>query len=287
MCVIYAVYKNMPEDAELERGAWQNDDGAGICWRDASKKTIRWIKGLPSKVEDVKKAITDNKVEPPYAIHFRSASIGGVDPDLTHPFPVHKGVPLWQAGNAPIVLMHNGHIANWKDWLLPMMMSSKEFFPLPPWSDSRALALAVHLKGEGVLEFILNGSRVMILDAQPSEGLDDKDPENFFRLYGRWVHDKTGGYYQSIETTGSFRGKGRGSAGSAGSSTETKGETGTTSPATDAAEKKEITVYKPIPTNLQLVTPANNCSVWTIEELEALANKIEKEQADAALVCGL
>jgi hypothetical protein len=281
MCVIYAVYKGMPDDTELERGSWQNDDGAGICWLDKAKRTVRWIKGLQSKTEDVKKVIADNKIVPPYAIHFRTASIGGVDPDLTHPFPICKGVPLWQAGNAPLVLMHNGHIGDWKQWTMPMAISSKEFTPLPPWSDSRALAYAVYLKGEGILDFILGTSRAMILDADPSEGLSADDPESYFRLYGRWHHNTEHGFYQSIETSCVVRGgKARGGTGSTGAGTETT-KVEVISPSADSARKMDIVPY------VMGKADDDKASVWTVDELEALANQIEKEQQDAATIVGL
>jgi hypothetical protein len=275
MCVIYAVYKNLPSDAELERGAFQNDDGAGICWRDRAKNTIRWMKGLESKVEAIKQIIEKQHIVAPFAIHFRTASIGGVDPDLTHPFPVYKGVPLWQAGNASLVLMHNGHISDWKQWTMPIMLASKDMTPLPPWSDSRALAYAVHQKGEGILEFILGGSRALLMDATPSEGCKEDDPESYFRLYGAWHHNKEEGFYQSTETLCSVRGKGRGSAGWDSRATR---EDSTASPNASAAIGGKV---------LSLVKSDTNISVWTVDELEKLANEIEKEQSDAATVVGL
>lgn len=263
MCVIYAVYKNMPNDAELERGADQNEDGAGVCWLDHSKKTVRWVKGLDSKVDSVKKVIADNKIVPPYAIHFRTASIGGVNTELTHPFPVAKGIPTWEAGNAPLVLMHNGHVADWKQWFFPMAITHKDLMPLPPWSDSRALAYAVYAKGEGVLDFIIGGSRVLILDSTPSEGCSETDPESYMRLYGSWVHDKKGGYYQSIDTATVYRGKARGVSGTCD--------------------------YGRAMTETSHTTDAGSCSktnVWTIDELETLANEIKREQESAAIIVG-
>lgn len=273
MCIIYAVYKNIPNDEELERGAWQNDDGAGIAWLDRKKNTVRWVKGLSSKVDDIHKAIKDEGIVPPYGIHFRTASIGGTIGELTHPFPICKAVPTWEAGSAPLVLMHNGHINNWKEWLLPMVLSHKDPMPLPPWSDSRALALAVHIKGEGILDFIIQGSRVMILDYQPSEGCDAKEPESYFRLYGHWHHNKEEGYYQSIETKHISRGKGRGNStvGTHACGRDTTVTTGTKSGLT--CDAVAITTEK--------------MNVWTIEELETLANDIRKEQEDATLIVGV
>lgn len=266
LCVIYSCWSAVPEDRELSDGAAANRDGAGICWIENLGKSdarVRWIKGLESDVEAVKKVIRDTKIKFPYAIHFRTASIGGVCEELTHPFSiVEKGSAdltkdldkaLDQDGTARRVLMHNGHLNSWKQWLLPIMIMKDIDFPPAPWSDSRALAVAVSLKGEAILEFIREDSRVMILDSIPSKGTDPKKLENYFRLFGSWnSHD---GYAQSCVTPARRVFK-------------------------DSRKDEACTRY---------VCPApqpTSDNVWSIQELEKLVADVKAEQTQAKILLG-
>lgn len=255
MCVIYACPTNLPEDAELERGANRNRDGAGICWVTPGKK-VNWVKGLKSDVGEIKRVIAEKKITFPLAIHFRLSSIGGVKPELTHPFPIAKEAPLWLAGSAPSVLMHNGHITNWKNWLVPATLSSQEQTPFGPWSDSRALAYLVHLKGEGILEFILDSSRALVMDCRPIDGMEPTNPMAYMALHGNWVEDRAGHYWQStiVDTVRTYSGKGSGS-----SSIATSGKD----------------------TSLTLNRGGMTEDTWTLDELEELATTVKKEQEDA------
>ncbi len=91
----------------------------------------------------------------------------------------------------------------------------------------------------------------------------ETDPESYMRLYGSWVHDKKGGYYQSIDTATVYRGKARGVSGTCD--------------------------YGRAMTETSHTTDAGSCSktnVWTIDELETLANEIKREQESAAIIVG-
>jgi hypothetical protein len=202
MCVIYACHSATPSDEELKQGAEGNTDGAGIAWVDkinTKEATVRWTKGLVSTPEAVKDIIEKNKITYPFAIHYRTASIGGKSADLTHPFPITDKLEPFITGHCRRVLMHNGHINQWKDWFKTITFSAPDFqIPQGPWSDSRALAAAVNLKGEGVLEFIIDTSRVMVLDALASSGWKKDNPKSYIRMYGTWIEKE--GYFQSTET---------------------------------------------------------------------------------------
>jgi hypothetical protein len=203
MCVIYACGTILPPEDELERGAWKNDDGAGVAWVDQAKKRVCWKKGLKDDKE-VLQYIKDTKVPFPLAIHFRTASVGGKSPALTHPFPIAEGAPLWLEGYAPEVLMHNGHLVKWDDLVLQAGLAAKDKFPDGPWSDTRALAWLTYLKGDGIIRFINESSRVLMLHAVPEwEGEDEDgkpDPWSFFSFWGQWVGKTDNGFMQSIST---------------------------------------------------------------------------------------
>src|SRR5260221_10234793 len=135
MCVIYVCNSNVPDEWELAGGALSNSDGAGVAWRE--KGVIKWEKGI-DEVKDVME-IT-KKVKLPIVIHFRTASAGPAIPELTHPFPLVKGIPLDLTGSAPAVLFHNGHMTNWEEKYLNFILGAGEEVSLGEFSDTRAMA---------------------------------------------------------------------------------------------------------------------------------------------------
>ena len=198
MCVIYACGTTLPPTDELERGANRNDDGAGVAWVKAG--AAHWRKGFKDEKE-VLAFIEKDKIPFPLAIHFRTASVGGKSPELAHPFPVASGVPLWLAGKAPQVLMHNGHLSGWDDLVLKAGLASQEEMPEGDWSDSRALAYLTYLKGPGILRFISQTSRVMLLHSEPAWQPDfEGDPWVYFSFWGSWEGKREQGWIQSIKT---------------------------------------------------------------------------------------
>jgi hypothetical protein len=119
--------------------AWHdaNPHGAGLAWRENGK--VRWLKNLgPAKLTSKLKELPGEVV-----IHFRWASVGGVDARLCHPFPVTPKAPISLSGTAESVLFHNGTWKGYEDALDRLQQSGVEL-PRAPMSDSRAAALLVN-----------------------------------------------------------------------------------------------------------------------------------------------
>ena len=266
MCVIYAVQTELPPDAELKRGSETNEDGAGVAWLHDG--LIHWKKDL-GDWQKVLKFIKEMDLKPPYAIHFRSASVGGKSTSLAHPFPIGKGTPTWVEGTAGQVLFHNGHLGEWGELALRAGLASKEQFPLGAWSDSRALAWLVHLKGEGILPFIIGQSRVLLFNAEADtrEGVDYDPGEDHFSYYGSgWIHNK-GGWSQSVDTYDRWaRTPGRWNY-------------------MEDTEQKGLALAKSSASSSCSSSTAHSSSpyVWTIEDLTTILADLKKEQEDAKL----
>lgn len=149
MCVIFFADKVRPSELMVEAAFQANSDGGGIAWREDGQ--VKWRKGLNlDEMLDL-----TQKLPIPFVAHFRIASIGGVSPQLTHPFPIEKDTSnALQGRTKSFVLFHNGHWGKWREDMREV--SIKGAYPLPTgkWNDSRAMAwLAAHL-GLGVLELI-------------------------------------------------------------------------------------------------------------------------------------
>ena len=132
-----------------------NDDGAGIAWREG--KFVRWEKGLG--LAQVQTLI--ETVPFPFVAHFRVATVGGVRPELTHPFPVTPGASTALSGKEKdYVLFHNGQWNAWDLHCQDMALKHGCKIPTGRWSDSRALAwIAGHI-GQGFLEWV-SGQRII------------------------------------------------------------------------------------------------------------------------------
>jgi hypothetical protein len=283
MCVIYTCTNALPDAEELKRDAWRNDDGAGVSWLAPYPKkketlVVHWQKGLKDD-KAVLEYIRDEKIPFPLVIHFRTASVGSSSAELTHPFPVISGVPLWTAGYADQVLFHNGHLHGWEDLILQVGLPNLEKFPDGEWSDTRALAWLTYLKGPGILDFVIKGSRVALFYSDPDTlGTDKYDrATHHISHYGPgWVHKK--GFSQSIETDYSNRGGYR-------VPDKVLGPSPVITPAAAAAS--------PSATQLTLVKSAEESSkvfssdVWTVEELQEVLKHIEEKQVDAKIATGI
>lgn len=156
MCVIMLIHKDGPRPSkEMVERAWNaNSDGAGIAWRADynGAKHVFWKKGLesPEEVFDL-----TERLPGPYVVHFRVASIGGVSPELTHPFPVQRDVPLALEGRTrQAVLFHNGHWGDWNQKVLDSAISAGVRIPQGDWSDTRGMAFLVHQHGPAVMELL-------------------------------------------------------------------------------------------------------------------------------------
>jgi len=274
MCVIYACHSATPNEEELTLGAECNTDGAGIAWIDkfnTKEASVRWIKGLNSTAKAVLDVIEENKITYPLLIHYRTASIGGKSGDLTHPFPITTKLESSLVGHARRVLMHNGHINSWKDWFKPITFAAPDFeIPHGPWSDSRALAAAVNIKGEGVLEFIIESSRVIVLDSIASIGWKKVEPKSYMRMYGTWLEKE--GWFQSVETR-------RVATPVVGEEWRKRSHCHTIYSKNDS--KGVVQESKSTSSDVH----AEN--TWTIDELEGLISTLRKEQNEARILLGV
>lgn len=277
MCVIYcgADASSLPSDREMEQGAKRNDDGAGVAY--LKNKQIHWVKGLDSNVDHVKKVLHDNKVKGPYAIHFRTASIGGKLEELTHPFPVTPNVEDWLAGRTSVMLMHNGHIHDWEKHFLATMYNNNGLCPEGEWSDSRALAYIVAMKGPGVVNFIRGQSRVLLFSASPYSNPEDGDCPHF-RMFGSWIWEKSTKHWQSVSTTPqSTKTPGKASGAIVATSSKSGGTT-------CGVNNDRCVVYAWSRGN---DTTNNTKNVWTIDEIARVVESLEKEQEDAKSTLGI
>lgn len=151
MCVIMVVNKDVrPSDEMISQAFAANKFGAGAAWRDAGM--VHWKKGMKEdEIQDV------NRILPfPYVLHFRVPSSGtSVIPNMCHPFPITRTVPLALEGKIKgMVLFHNGFWAGWKQEIKTAAFQGGYKIPTGAWSDTRGLAwIAAHV-GNGILEFI-------------------------------------------------------------------------------------------------------------------------------------
>jgi len=267
MCVIYACGSALPPEDELARGNETNPDGVGIAWLSKKGETPRifWKKGLKD-YKELLSFLSSEKPPFPLAVHFRSASVGGVWKELCHPFPLGKGAPTWLEGDAEEVLFHNGHLSDWEKLVLAAGLPSKDKFPTGIWSDSRALAWLTYLKGEGILPFVVNGSRVLLFHATSSTAEDEvyEPADDHFSFYGSWVNHPKEGWSQSCNTIERLTRKSYGCYRGAAWGEDWE---------MDAGEPSKIQA-----------SPAN---IWTIGELSKILSEMEEEQRNAKLAAGI
>lgn len=266
MCVIYACSTSLPTVEELENGAASNEDGGGIAWlgKKGGKPRVFWKKGFENE-KDVLAFIKKEKLTYPIAIHFRTASIGGKQAALCHPFPVELEASLALEGDAESVLFHNGHMGRWETWTLDAGLAAPGdiTFPDGPWSDSRALAWVTSLRGEGVIRFLNDSSRVLVFSSFPYAYKEKYSPTtHHFAYWGNWITDKAG-WKQSINTFQRARDRAqRTSWEQEGFRRGTHGGLVQTYPG----------------------GVAHAASVWTMGELEKILKDMEEERKHAELV---
>lgn len=293
MCVIYACGTALPPLDELERGFRVNDDGAGLAWLKKNSKgeeMVFWKKDFKNDKE-LLAYVEAEKIPFPLVIHFRTASVGGKTPELAHPFPVWTGVPTWLEGQATSVLFHNGHLSKWEDMVVAAAMGAREQVPLGPWSDTRALAWLAHLKGPGIIPFLSDTSRVLIFSSIPNteEGAKYMRSDDHFSYWGKWVYPKDGeayrGYFQSIDTWPKVTGSVHQYRWS------TEADFDDEMPYVHASAEPTPSALSLVPVTVtQKEEPKGNSSTavwWTLDELVATLNQLEKEQADAKVAAGV
>ena len=169
MCVIAVCEKNLPSLDDLQKMERTNNDGAGVAWIEDG--FVRWRKNLRAE------EILEVPFTLPVAIHFRMASIGGIHPELCHPFVVDRNADTKIEGSTKkSVLMHNGHWADWRSFCRNALRKVKGKIPSGRWSDTRALAWLSHLYGKEFLE--IAEQKVALISPRG------------IALYGSWVDHK-------------------------------------------------------------------------------------------------
>jgi len=181
MCCILSCF-NRPSYSLIQDIATTNRDGMGIMWTDPKTGLTRWEKGLD---EDAIHELSQH-LPLPFLIHARLTTVGDSSPQLTHPFPIEQKPSLKLSGSAEAVLMHNGHVGEWR------MVAEECGLQLPRknpfgWSDTRVVASAIHNFGKDVVE-AFSPSRFAILSGGEVE------------LFGDWLDTKEEGIKSSSET---------------------------------------------------------------------------------------
>jgi len=137
MCVILVCPPDVRPGIEILNAChFANPHGAGVAWREKSE--VRWAKNLGP--QEVAKLLP--RIDGEVVIHFRWASVGGVDPKLCHPFPVDRLASTKLKGSARRVLFHNGTWGGFKA-ALTYLEREQERKIGGPISDSRVMALLV------------------------------------------------------------------------------------------------------------------------------------------------
>lgn len=162
MCVIVASLKgDRIPDSIVECMFQANPDGAGIACAAGGK--VHYRRGL-MKLGQVRKALSQTPNGAPFVAHFRIATVGGVQPDLCHPFLVTylSRASLTGSVKSP-VLFHNGHWNGWQDALLNSTINMGLTVPDGPLSDSRAIAVLQARHGR-IADLLPKDQRTVILD---------------------------------------------------------------------------------------------------------------------------
>ena len=150
MCVAIIVPKDVPHVSkdEMLDAQFVNDDGLGIAW--VQNKRVYYEKGITVKacMDKIK------TIARPYILHFRLATAGGKDMTMCHPFPVDNFAKPKISGWAYEVLFHNGHVTEYKDMLMNLLLSRNMRMPKGPISDTRVCALLAHKVGSDALSLI-------------------------------------------------------------------------------------------------------------------------------------
>ncbi|MEN2998077.1 MAG: hypothetical protein ABDH28_03455 [Brevinematia bacterium] len=166
MCLLAYLPKNKTMSlSEVMSAYYGNRDGMGIAHEVNGKWFVE--KGITNPEEFQKKIETLRKHRK--IVHFRAASSGGIDPDLTHPFETRK-----------FIIAQNGTLPNWENlqktifMLNPMQIKWVEYNQLFNYnpekiSDTKLIAFLLYLAEEDtinidkVLEIISKAGRVALI----------------------------------------------------------------------------------------------------------------------------
>jgi len=148
MCQIAICNNRKITRNEIERFWNANSDGAGVVWKYGSR--VLFKKGIMNKNDLIKFL---EKINPPYIVHFRLASIGERKPELTHPFLCSEENPLsGELKKGQLLLFHNGHDSKAVEMLMIAKFVKGEEFNYKHISDTRAIAILISKLGPNILE---------------------------------------------------------------------------------------------------------------------------------------
>jgi len=135
MCVIIAKNKgvNMPERSVLERCWNSNIDGAGLSVSKADKVEIH--KGF-MKFADFYNALKQYGKDDAIVMHFRRTTQGGIEPGLTHPFPLDFGLTKTENAKRMRTLNITTHCAISHNGDIPMTSTPRHRKDFPNDSDT-------------------------------------------------------------------------------------------------------------------------------------------------------
>ena len=115
MCVIAICEKRKLSSDEIAKMWSANGHGAGMAWTE--KGQVCYRKGFMKLVE-FQKFYKSRSFGLPHVVHFRIASAGAVQPELTHPFTCSLGSELSDHYKGKDeALFHNGTYGAWKEVL--------------------------------------------------------------------------------------------------------------------------------------------------------------------------
>lgn len=162
MCVIM-VSKGEKISQDIFNECWDsNRDGFGMAW--ASKQLVYYVKGIMDRHEAWK---AYNKLPAiPHVCHWRIATAGGVNRELTHPFLMTPESPIMlrYKGRVPI-LFHNGVVYDWKGKAFDYFRNRKMVAPSGPMSDTRFMAMLMdkeELRKDGGKYVILSQNDIIL-----------------------------------------------------------------------------------------------------------------------------
>lgn len=185
MCVIIhkPVGVQLPNEAVLSLCWSANPDGAGLSYYRPDAPFVGVQKGYMTWAE-FEKALPALKIEDDVVLHFRVATSGGVNPQMTHPFIVsqQKSMLCCTKGVSRFVMAHNGVLGSGKDGLSDTALFVRD--ELAP-----ALTLTKSIEAEVVTNIIaphaLN-NRFVLQDGQ----------NHVTRRFGTW-HKRDGCYFSN------------------------------------------------------------------------------------------
>jgi hypothetical protein len=152
MCLLAVAKDRKMTDDEIINSNNSNPHGIGVGWIEPVTRKVCYRKGM--SLIEFQEFYKDFDITP-HVVHFRYSSIGGICPELTHPFIVSpkSSLQISYRGSKSI-LFHNGHYSGWKDDLLQTCRGSGTPIPSGRMSDTRALAVVVSVLSENYLEYI-------------------------------------------------------------------------------------------------------------------------------------